>query len=1613
MVSFTVVAAAAGFIMMSTAIPGIPAGRGTLAAEMQAPEAGEAEKVSESRAGGSEAPEAGMTEAETPVEDMQEPVPGFCVVDAQGAELEEVILTFGDEELVLRLRESGKAASADSSCAVTGVFTKSEDTYVPCDPSLAPVTARVEVREQSQVLILKAEAAAEKVYIGLAKSDGGQRASPPLYFKVTVKPKEIVLTNVKVAEKVYDGTNLFDIEAEAATSGMTDALKAALPENGHLCFKQVPVSGPDGGAVKNVRDSTGDARAALTLSTQTHPGWHNFTLSDSQAVPVGAAVILPEKLRVDVIDLDGGFCRDYHTKNPDSETLYRSGRTGICYAGFAGGETADVLSDYAAPVFVVSGVDETSPAGLDENGRVYPGVIGVDIAAMNQDSQAYQRNYQFFEGGRASLRVLPEAVAGSDGGCLRLSEESCGAFIDHRGCMYIRTQEDGRTARVKFQLKEGFNGLLLKTGEQWTDITDGYDFADLPDVSVQTFRFVKLDQDPAQQHSTQSFSVNVYRDDDPPEAFVVTGQTQIPFRALSDTLVFGIFSRTNIQAKLTVCEPQISEAISGSGIKSCRYGVADLGAMAGFDVQSSVTYADILDAVPVTYKDIPVTGEGKEMLCFDLEEAIGALDDSKPGSGCYVIFAEVTDWAGNTMVCGSSGIIVENIPPDIQIAGLTDAELTENTIYVNSDAVFEIVVRENRYADDICSGIQSVMVTARYENDRTPVILAKADYSDMECMTPDVLTKNLLSYVNSNIALDQVKDGENQKILLMAEAVDFAGNVSRSGAYWVVIDKKAPSVTCKLEGTTPGSGYYRSDVAVTTNIAEQYLEFKDVVYTISYTKDGQEPAVYTGTFDQLCSSPLPCMKKEQIQEAYALSENIQTDSALPSVQLCLVFWAEGAYSLNTEITDRSGNRTVSEALQFVIDRTPPKAAVTVTPEKPSGGTDVFSEQDHPGIDVTVTDIGDDRCGSGIFRVSCTVVNQTTGTRWSRTLMEGGQSSGALPGSGLVRSWSGHMDLEGDGHRLKELYSNDVRLFITVTDGAGNTADVQEGPLKIDTEAPGVDFEFDTSDISKERFFNTARQLMITVNERNFDPSCVPEVLSASGGGYTFSGWSSHDEIHTGVLTFHGDSDYTVQFQCRDLAGNLSDKLCLPEFTVDRTPPEITVSYEDSSTARNGHYYKDVRRATLVITEHNFCREDARIKITAVLNGREISVSKPDGWTSDGDRHTMALAFEADGDYTLEIACTDSAGNRSPEIKEQFTIDRTPPEIFIDGVKDCSANKSPVIPAVTLSDANYDARKITLTLHGVKQGSIPLDHMLLCTGQTGGQQMILQNFADASDDLYTLTAEACDLAGNKTCKQITFSVNREGSNYILSPETVQLLKTGITNCPGDIVIEEINVDTLEFVELVYSRDGDVIHLKEGIDYTVESFGGDGSWKRYIYTIRAGCFETEGAYAIHIYSQDKAQNAMTNRVKGVDVEFIVDKTPPLISVSNLEQHGIYREHTHEFTVSVRDNAIIDYVELLVDNVSVQHYDAGMLEASGGLLTIAIDSRDTRQTITIIACDAAGNTAKTPEYEVLVTDNRWIQFILNKPLLWGGAAAMAAAAALLITLIVVRRRRPHVRG
>src|SRR5699024_7166407 len=159
----------------------------------------------------------------------------------------------------------------------------------------------------------------------------------------------------------------------------------------------------------------------------------------------------------------------------------------------------------------------------------------------------------------------------------------------------------------------------------------------------------------------------------------------------------------------------------------------------------------------------------------------------------------------------------------------------------------------------------------------------------------------------------------------------------------------------------------------------------------------------------------------------------------------------------------------------------------------------------------------------------------------------------------------------------------------------------------------------------------------------------------------------------------------------------------------------------------------------------------------------------------------------------------------------------------------------------------------------------VDAMVSRSAVTNGQTITFRNFGENMDDIYTLTAKLVDQAGNETTRSITFSVNRDGSTYKLNDYTAQVVQCGFTNSPKDIVIQEVNVDTLEFIEITYTKDGEVVTLKEGVDYTVEEEGGDGQWKVYTYTIKASCFEEEGQYSINIYSEDRAKNTSTYQAK----------------------------------------------------------------------------------------------------------------------------------------------------
>ena len=404
-----------------------------------------------------------------------------------------------------------------------------------------------------------------------------------------------------------------------------------------------------------------------------------------------------------------------------------------------------------------------------------------------------------------------------------------------------------------------------------------------------------------------------------------------------------------------------------------------------------------------------------------------------------------------------------------------------------------------------------------------------------------------------------------------------------------------------------------------------------------------------------------------------------------------------------------------------------------------------------------------------------------------------------------------------------------------------------------------------------------------------------------------------------------------------------------------------------------------------------------VTTTANLDGGSVAVPQASGWSSSGDTHTATISYPTDGDYTFTISITDMASNVSdPYATDSFTVDLTKPTIEISNIEDHSANKGTVAPVVTLNDTNFDRSNVNIQLTGVHKGVVNTANMYTTADTGKGQIITFANFGKNMDDIYTLKAETTDKAGNAYSTEIVFSVNRDGSTYQYNDYTEELLKKGYTNNPKDIVVSEINVDSLTLSELTLSKNGTVLTLKEGQDYDVQKSGGDVSWKEYVYTIHAANFEDEGDYTISIYSEDKAKNKTTNTSKAKQVEFIVDKTSPVISVANLQEGGHYKTDEQEFTANVDDNMALDKVEYYVDGELKESFDEKAVIEQNGALKLKVGSAAKFQEVSVKAYDKADNEPTIVTMNVLVSASGWVQFYNNKPLFFG--------TIILILLIVV---------
>ncbi len=1007
-----------------------------------------------------------------------------------------------------------------------------------------------------------------------------------------------------------------------------------------------------------------------------------------------------------------------------------------------------------------------------------------------------------------------------------------------------------------------------------------------------------------------------------------------------------------------------------------------------------------------------------------------------PGNTAYNFLAEATDLAGNKASASKNIFMVDMANPilkgvkrntDISAVHEEDEgyylddmgdENRENDVeWYNGNVKISFQAKDGRaglyqvqteaYAMGGITGMFKEDVSAEYDLEEYVKTQNKAAVNYGYRGEVDLQEYRLVTTTKAN---------KNEKYRYRATALDYAGNTVSASSPVIGIDREKPRIT-SIEFTGEGNqegnwkeptvaemdyGYYfRSNTVVKVTATDENVNGSSGLDSIFLRLEGVdgtrrtvEPELQTGETGQFVTYTVPAGFKGQIY-AYA--------------------------------ADHVGNESREYQPDGVVNESEAqKAEATITVSSPE-----TAYRDADGRPLYAADT--------TFRITAQDVHSgLSKVEWS---VESDEDSGSNASGAVTVSADGQLSdpgwevLKTDENLVTKIQrditvhnnSNNIRLKVKLTDRAGNETEYNDGNglvFSIDKTQPRIEVTYQENDASHDKYYNKDRTAVITVTERNFDEEATNMQMRLSNsegsvpayGTWTHGGEAGTDRAtHTCRITYSEDGDYTFTMGAADKAAHTASYGNTDEFTIDQTKPEIEVSYSTDGLS-NGIYYKDGCVATITVTEHNFDESGIEVTQAAELDGSPIQAPAGLSWSGTGDVHTATIDYSSDGDYVLSVSGQDMAANEMEQYAgTKFVVDTTEPEIEITDVEDKSAYSETVAPGVSFSDVNCDADSVKITLKGCKHEEKDLTGSLSRVAHGGSIR--LGDFAHTveTDDVYTLTAEVTDMAGNSKEATKVFSVNRYGSNYVLGKGTQKLVNDYYSNEEEDVVINEINVNALETEGITCSRDGEMTSLEEKKDYDVKEAGTEySSWKEYTYTIHADNFQDEGAYVVTVLSKDAAKNEMTNRTArtedyGKEVEFVIDKTAPTIVPTGVEDNGQYVEAQREVKVDSQDNIAIDFVEVYLNGSGnpVQTWTQEDLAKKDGIMSYVLKAASDWQNLRFVAVDKAGNRKESDTIRCLLTTNVLVQFINNKAALIG-TAVLAAICVSAGYVVFIRRRK-----
>lgn len=454
-------------------------------------------------------------------------------------------------------------------------------------------------------------------------------------------------------------------------------------------------------------------------------------------------------------------------------------------------------------------------------------------------------------------------------------------------------------------------------------------------------------------------------------------------------------------------------------------------------------------------------------------------------------------------------------------------------------------------------------------------------------------------------------------------------------------------------------------------------------------------------------------------------------------------------------------------------------------------------------------------------------------------------------------------LKGSGKYILEAFSQDY---------AGNTTDKVTTAIKLDTkkpEKPNITFTSKTGEpitfvnYKKYQLFSNEPIIVTIQAEDNF--SGIASIVYKSVGNQIIKETKKSGSAVSFAISpiFMGG----IQAYAVDEAGNISDTAESSQAAIEQNKPSISINTDLDNNKwqnRNIEFKINVADTQAGIAE-----------IEYILNGKiinKVDFTSAKQFVTTYNKVVKATEEAADSQgYELKVNVIDNAGNLHSTTKKVY-IDKTAPVIQINGIAPKSISNQSKTLTVSVEEKIYQYNKVNISVVRMVDGkSVPYNNPSFSSNQIKS----VKDITFTQDGVYIVTVQAEDKAGNKAKEQkLEFTIDKTNPVISISGTENKKLHGNTVNL------------TIGVIESNFKNNKVNISVKKQLEekvkeYTISDWENTGKNSSLV-----TAFSEDGTYMVKVSATDQAGN--TSKIQ--TVRFVVDKTAPKITISNVKPYQV---------------------------------------------------------------------------------------------------------------------------